>query len=125
MFTAIETQKAPKAIGPYSQAVLANGFLMTSGQIAIDPNTGKLIHGTIEDQASLILDNIKSILSAHNLTLSYVVKTNIFLTDLSLFERVNRVYMEYFQKPYPVRSTVGVAALPLGAIIEIDAIAIL
>tara|TARA_B100000524_G_scaffold285600_2_gene160942 strand:+ start:217 stop:513 length:297 start_codon:yes stop_codon:yes gene_type:complete len=98
---------------------------MTSGQIAIDPNTGKLIHGTIEDQASLILDNIKSILSAHNLTLSYVVKTNIFLTDLSLFERVNRVYMEYFQKPYPVRSTVGVAALPLGAIIEIDAIAIL
>jgi len=117
------TDKAPAPIGPYSQAVEINGTLYCSGQIPVDPVTGD-IPETVEAQAHLVLSNLKAVINEAGAELNDVVKTTIFLTDLKLFASVNAIYGEYFnEKDAPARSTVQVAALPKGVLIEIDAIA--
>jgi len=120
----IQTDKAPRAIGPYAQAIKADGFLFTSGQIALDPATGKLIDGDILAQTRRVLDNLKAVLESGGSSLNQVVKATVYLTDLSTFSKMNEVYAEYLGHVKPARSTVGVAALPLGASIEIDLVAI-
>jgi 2-iminobutanoate/2-iminopropanoate deaminase len=119
----VSTNSAPAAIGPYSQGVKAKGFVFLSGQIPLDPTTMELVAGDIEAQTRQVLENLKAVIAASGCTLSAVTKTTIFLTDLSDFAVVNRVYAEYFTAPFPARSTVGVAALPRGARVEIEAIA--
>lgn len=121
----IETAEAPQAIGPYSQAVRCGQMLFCSGQIPLDPATGELVAGDIEVETKRVLENLKAVLAAAGADLSAVVRTTIFLTDLGNFARVNEVYGRYFEPPFPSRSTVGVAALPRGARVEIDAIAVL
>jgi 2-iminobutanoate/2-iminopropanoate deaminase len=123
MKTAIHTRKAPAAIGPYSQAVQQNALVFCSGQVALDPASGTLVEGGIEFQTRRALQNIGEVLAAAGLDFVDVVKTTIFMIDLSEFETVNRIYGEHFEPPYPARSTVQVAALPRGARIEIEAIA--
>lgn len=119
----ISTELAPKAIGPYSQAVKVGGLVFTSGQIPIDPETGKLVKGDIKVQARRSLDNIKALVEAAGATLENVLKVTIFLTDMEDFSKVNEVYGLYFDKNHPARSTVAVVGLPLGAKIEIECIA--
>src|SRR5216684_6404075 len=119
----IETKSAPSAIGPYSQAIDDGELVFCSGQIGLDPASGKLVEGGIEPETRRVLDNLRAILSAAGLSLNNVVKTTIFLADLKDFETVNRIYGEHFSAPDPARSTVQVAALPRAARIEIDAIA--
>ena len=123
MKKAISTDKAPKAIGPYSQAIETDGMVFVSGQIPLDPATGKLIAGDIEAQAARVLDNVAAILDAAGSDLAGVVKTTVYLVDLADFARVNAVYGGYFAETPPARATVQVSALPLGARVEIDAIA--
>jgi reactive intermediate/imine deaminase len=118
----VSTSAAPAAIGPYSQAVRAGNTLWLSGQIPLDPVTKELVQGDIEAQARRVFDNIKAVVAAAGATLDEVVKTTIFLTDLSHFATVNKVMAEYFREPYPARSTVGVAALPRGAQVEVECI---
>lgn len=119
----IETNKAPKAIGPYSQAVSSGGFLFCSGQIPLDPSSGRLIDGSIDVQSRQMLLNLKAVLNAANIELENVVKTTLFLADMNDFSAVNKVYAEFFSCPYPARSAIQVAKLPLGAAVEIEAIA--
>lgn len=119
----ISTDKAPAAVGPYSQAIMANGFLFCAGQIGLDPQTGTLQEG-LEAQMKQICSNIDAVLSAAGLTQKNVVKTTIFVTDMNDFARVNELYAEYFGDHKPARSTVGVAALPKGAIVEIEVVAV-
>ena len=119
----ITTDSAPRAIGPYSQAIRSDGWLYTSGQIALDPSTGELIKGSIEEEAGRVLDNLSAILEAGQSSLLRVVKTTVFLTDLAHFAAVNEVYGRRFGSNRPARSTVQVAALPRGARIEIEAVA--
>jgi len=121
----IQTEKAPKAIGPYAQAIKADGFLFTSGQIALDPATGKLIDGDISAQTKQVLENLKAVLEGGGSSLNQVVKATVYLTDLSTFSKMNEVYAEYLGHIKPARSTVGVASLPLGASVEIDLVAVL
>ncbi|MCX8052337.1 MAG: RidA family protein [Armatimonadetes bacterium] len=121
----IETSNAPKAIGPYSQAVNANGFLFISGQIALDPETGQMTETDVVAQTHREMANLKAILESAGLTFADVVKTTIFLTDLGDFQRVNDAYAAYFESDPPARSTVQVAALPKGAKVEIEAVAAL
>ena len=121
----IQTNNAPEAIGPYSQGVISNGFLFTAGQIPLNPNTMQLVEGGIEDQATQVLENLKAILQSENLNFSHVVKTTIYLKDLNDFQAVNTAYSKYFTKPYPARSTLQVAKLPLDARVEIEVIATL
>lgn len=123
MKRAVETENAPLAIGPYSQAVQAGGLLFVSGQISIDPATGKVIAGTVGEQTAIILENMKAILAAAGLGLDSVVKTTVYLRDLSSFEDINKVYGRYFNMPYPARATIEVSYLPKGVAVEIDAIA--
>jgi reactive intermediate/imine deaminase len=118
----VSTSAAPAAIGPYSQAVRAGNTLWLSGQIPLDPITKELVQGDIETQARRVFDNIKAVVAAGGANLDAVVKTTIFLTDLSHFSQVNKVMAEYFREPYPARSTVGVAALPRGAQVEVECI---
>lgn len=118
----IATDKAPQALGPYSQAIQAGNLIFISGQIPIDPETGSMIDGGIEEQTHRIMKNISAICEAAGATLNHIVKTTLFVTDLSQFKAVNAVYAEYFESDPPARSTVQVAALPLGAGIEIEAI---
>ena len=118
----VSTPAAPAAIGPYSQAVRAGNTLWLSGQIPLDPVTKELVQGDIETQARRVFDNIKAVVAAAGANLDAVVKTTIFLTDLSHFALVNKVMAEYFREPYPARSTVGVAALPRGAQVEVECI---
>ena len=118
----VSTSAAPAAIGPYSQAVRAGNTLWLSGQIPLDPVTKELVQGDIETQARRVFDNIKAVVAAAGATFDEVVKTTIFLTDLSHFATVNKVMAEYFREPYPARSTVGVAALPRGAQVEVECI---
>jgi reactive intermediate/imine deaminase len=118
----VSTSAAPAAIGPYSQAVRAGNTLWLSGQIPLDPVTKELVQGDIETQARRVFDNIKAVVAAAGATIDEVVKTTIFLTDLSHFATVNKVMAEYFREPYPARSTVGVAALPRGAQVEVECI---
>lgn len=123
MKQAIQTKQAPAAIGPYSQSIKSGGMLFISGQLPIDPATGSLIDGNMAEQARQIVSNISAILSEAGGDLSKVVKTTIFLTDLGDFAEVNGAYGDFFKETPPARSTVQVAALPLGARIEIEAIA--
>jgi 2-iminobutanoate/2-iminopropanoate deaminase len=118
----ISTDQAPKAIGPYSQAVAANGFLFTSGQIPINPATGQLITGTIQEQAHQVFKNLSAIAQEAGVTLADAVKTTVFLSDINDFKAVNTVYDQYFTEPFPARSAFQVGALPLSAGIEVEAV---
>ncbi|MFC1522617.1 RidA family protein [Elusimicrobiota bacterium] len=122
--TIIETDKAPKAIGPYSQAVSKGNMLFISGQLGLDPETGKIPQGDIALQAELALKNLLSILNAAGLDPSHVVKATIFLTDMNDFAKVNEVYGKFFKAPYPARACVEVSRLPKDGKVEIEAIAI-
>lgn len=119
----INTTKAPAAIGPYSQAIQAGNFVYTSGQLPIDPSTGAFPEGGIKQQTRQSLTNIKSILEEAGLTMGNVVKTTVFLADMSDFADMNGVYAEFFSEPFPARSAVAVKTLPKNALIEIEAIA--
>ena len=120
----IQTEKAPKAIGPYSQAIQAGSFLFISGQVPIDPSTGEAVGGDIRQQARQALENIKLILGSQRMTMQQVVKTTIFLKDMGNFSSVNEVYATYFPNEPPARSTIEVAKLPRNVDIEMEAIAI-
>jgi 2-iminobutanoate/2-iminopropanoate deaminase len=119
----VSTPNAPKAVGPYSQAVRSGSLLFTSGQVPLDPQTGKLETGPIDAQTRRVMDNLRAILETAGATFSDVVKTTVYLADLSDFAAMNAVYASYFSSDPPARSTVQVAALPLGARIEIEMIA--
>lgn len=118
----ITTDKAPAALGPYSQAVVQNGMVFVSGQIPVDPATGK-VPGDIRDQARQALVNLSNIIAAAGSDMGKVLRVTVFMKDISAFAQVNEVYAEFFKEPYPSRSCVGVADLPKGVGIEIDAIA--
>jgi 2-iminobutanoate/2-iminopropanoate deaminase len=120
----VKTDKAPKAIGPYSQGVIANGFVFCSGQIAFDPASGEVNTGPVEEQARLVLKNVGAVLEAAGSSFDRVVKTTIFLQDMNDFTKVNQVYAEFFKSPFPARATVQVARLPRDARVEIEAIAL-
>ena len=121
---AINTTNAPAAIGPYSQAIEACGTVYVSGQLPIDPATGEFAQGGIQAEARQSLTNIKNIFAEAGLTMQNVVKVTVLLADISNFAAVNEVYAEFFQAPYPARSAFAVAALPKGANVEIEAIAV-
>jgi len=120
----IQSPHAPKAVGPYSHAVRSGDFVFTSGQIPLDPETGKLVGGPIDAQTRRVMENLGAVLGAAGSSLGHVVKTTIYLTNLADFSAVNAAYGAYFPTDPPARSTVQVTALPLGAAIEIDAIAV-
>ena len=120
---AVRTEGAPAAIGPYSQAVRAGGFLFCSGQIPLDPSTGKLVEGGIEVQTERVLKNLDAVLTAGGASLRSVVKTTVYLVDLGDFPAMNAVYGNYFPENPPARATVQVAGLPAGARVEVDAVA--
>lgn len=119
----VATQKAPGAIGPYSQAMQAGGFIFTSGQLGLDPATGEF-GKDVEEQARLSLNNVKAILEEAGSSLNQAVKMTVFLKDMNDFARVNEVYSSFFEQPYPARSAVEVARLPKDALVEIEAIAL-
>jgi 2-iminobutanoate/2-iminopropanoate deaminase len=119
----VATSGAPRAIGPYSQALRAGGFLFTAGQVGFDPATGELVDGGIAEQTRQVLQNIRAILEAGGSGLAQVVKTTVFLVDMADFGAMNEVYAEAFGAHRPARSTVAVAALPRGARVEIEAVA--
>lgn len=123
MKKAIITSAAPSAIGPYSQAIKVGSFVYTSGQIPIDPATGQFVEGGIEAQARQSLLNVQAILKETGATMDSVVKTTVFLADMSDFAAVNAVYAEFFTEPFPARSAVAVKSLPKGALIEIEVVA--
>jgi len=120
----VKTEKAPKAIGPYSQGVVAGGFVFCSGQIPLDPASGELSTGPIEEQARQVLRNLGAVLSAAGSSFDQVVKTTIFLLDMNDFTKVNQVYAEFFKPPFPARATVQVARLPRDTRVEIEALAV-
>lgn len=120
----IATEHAPRAIGPYSQAVLANGFAFLSGQIPLDPATNQLVEGDVAVQTARVLENLKAVLEAGGSSLDKVVKTTVFLRDMADFPRMNEVYAQYFAVNPPARSTVQAARLPRDVSVEIDAIAL-
>jgi 2-iminobutanoate/2-iminopropanoate deaminase len=120
----ISTDKAPRAIGPYSQGVVANGFLFTAGQIAIDPASGEIVEGDVVEQTRRVLANLEAILAAAGVGWNHVVKTTVFLHDMGDFSRVNEEYAKAFGSSRPARSTVQVSVLPKGVKVEIDAIAV-
>ena len=119
----ITTPSAPAAIGPYSQAIIANGMLYTSGQIPIDPQTGNIVSGGIEAQAHQAFTNVRNLVEAAGITMSHVVKVTVYMVDMADFATVNTIYEQYFTAPYPTRSAVAVKQLPKGALIEIETIA--
>lgn len=119
----INTEKAPKAIGPYSQAIKADGVIYCSGQIPLDPKTGKLVEGDIGIQTARVMENIRSVLEAAGCKFENVVKTTILLKNLNDFKIVNEIYGSFFREPYPARATYEVARLPLDSDIEIEVIA--
>ena len=119
----IATKNAPGAIGPYSQGIKANGFVFASGQIGLDPATGEFVKGGIEEQTRQVLLNVKNLLEAAGSGLDKVVKTTVFLKDIQDFAAMNAVYSEFFKTDCPARSAVQVAALPKGALVEIEVIA--
>lgn len=119
----ISTNNAPQAIGPYSQAIVTNGFVFASGQIAINPETNAVVDGGIEEQAHQVFKNIKNLLAAAGTDISKVVKTTVFMADMNDFAVVNGIYGEYFTEPYPARSAVAVKTLPKNVLIEVEVIA--
>jgi 2-iminobutanoate/2-iminopropanoate deaminase len=121
----IATDAAPKAIGPYSQAIKSGKVLYTSGQIALDPATGTLVEGDFAAQAHRVFENLKAVLAAAGTNFSSVAKATVYLTDLANFTTLNEIYASYFGSTKPARTTVGVAQLPKGGLVEIDLIAIL
>ena len=120
----ISTSEAPAAVGPYSQAVRVGETVYCAGQIPLDPKSGEIVSGGIEVQTRRVLDNVTAVLKAEELTFADIVKTTIFLTDLGDFQKVNEIYGSYFQHQPPARSTIQVAALPRGARVEIEVIAV-
>ena len=124
MKTIISTEKAPQAIGPYSQGVEANGFVFFSGQIPLDPETMKMVEGDVTVQAEQVMQNVKAMLEAAGLDFSNVVKTTMFLSDMENFAKANEVYAKYFTENQPARSTLQVARLPLDALVEVECIAV-
>lgn len=118
----IETKNAPSAIGPYSQAVAVNGFLFTSGMIAINPVSGELSTGGIKEQTRLVMDNLKALITFAGASMDAVVKTTVFLSDMNNFSVMNLIYAEYFSSNPPARSTVEVARLPKDVLVEIECI---
>lgn len=120
----LSTDKAPKAIGPYSQAILTDSMAFTAGQIGLDPTTGTIVEGGIAAQTRQVLMNLQNVLQAANLGLDRVVKTTVYLQDMNDFAAMNAVYGDFFASDPPARSTVAVAALPKGALVEIDAVAL-
>ncbi|MBV8847193.1 MAG: RidA family protein [Bryobacterales bacterium] len=124
MTKTISTDRAPKAIGPYSQAVVSNGLAFLSGQIPLDPATGQIIEGDIAVQAARVLDNLKAVLEACGSSLDQVVKTTVYLKDMAEFARMNEVYARYFSQNPPARATVEAARLPRDVRVEIDCIAV-
>ena len=121
----ISTEKAPKAIGPYSQAILTENLVFTAGQVGLDPSTMELVEGGIESQTRQVLTNLKHVLESADSGLNFVVKTTVFLKDLGDFPNMNSTYAEFFPENQPARSTVQVAALPKGALVEIECVALL
>ncbi len=121
----ITTDKAPSAIGPYSQGVIANGFIYTAGQIPLDPVAGKIVDGGIVEQTDRVMENLQEVLRAAGASWKDVIKTTVYLHDLSNFPTVNEVYGKWLGDARPARSTVQVTALPRGAMVEIDAIAVI
>lgn len=119
----IKTDKAPGAVGPYSQAIKAGDFLFASGQVAINPEKGKLVAGGVAEQAEQCMKNVGAILEAAGLSYDDVVKTTVYLSNISFFGTVNGIYGKYFQKVLPARSCVEIAQLPLGALVEVEVIA--
>jgi len=119
----VSTSKAPAAIGPYSQAIISDGLIFTSGQIPLNPETGCLVEGGIREQAQQAFQNLKEVLAQADSSLNDVVKVNVYLTHLEDFDVLNQVYGEQFTQPYPARSCVEVSALPKGALVEIEMIA--
>lgn len=122
--TPVSTTTAPAAIGPYSQAIATEQFIYASGQIALDPTTGQLVAGDVQDQTRRVLDNVKAVLEAAGSSLERVVKTTVFLTKMSDFAAMNEVYATYFTAAPPARSTIAVAELPRGAAVEIEVVAL-
>jgi 2-iminobutanoate/2-iminopropanoate deaminase len=120
----VTTQSAPKAIGPYEQAIKVGDFIYASGQIPLDPSTGNLVEGNIAVQTRRVMENLKAVLNAAGSSLERVVKTTVFLKNISDFGAMNEVYGEYLENVKPARSTVAVADLPRGALVEIDLIAV-
>ena len=119
----IRTEHAPAAIGPYSQAVVVGDLVFTAGQVALDPTSGKVVEGGVEPQTARVMENIAAVLEAAGSSLSQVVKTTVFLTDMADFPAMNKVYAEAFGDHKPARATVAVAGLPLGVRVEIEAVA--
>ena len=122
--TAVSTPDAPKAIGPYSQGIVANGLVFCAGQLGVDPATGQVVDGGIVAQTERALGNLRAVLGAAGCTLADVVKTTVFLADLGDFQAMNEVYAMFMTEPFPARSTVPAGALPKGSLIEIEAIAV-
>jgi 2-iminobutanoate/2-iminopropanoate deaminase len=120
----ISTSKAPAAVGPYSQAIEAHGFVFISGQIPLDPQTGKMVEGGIKEQTHQVLKNIKAILDSAELNFNHVIKSTVFLSDMSDFTAMNEVYAKYYTSDQPARAAFAVKGLPLGALVEIESIAI-
>jgi 2-iminobutanoate/2-iminopropanoate deaminase len=118
------TPRGPKPIGPYSQAIRANGFLFVSGQVGFDPQTGEFVGTDVRSQTERVLENLKAILEAAGVTLHHVVKTTVFLKDMNDFPAMNEVYAKYFSAAPPARSTVQAARLPKDALVEIDVVAV-
>lgn len=121
---AISTTKAPAAIGPYSQAIEANGMLFCSGQIPINPATGALVEGGIQEQTRQVFHNITEVLAAAGTDLSRVVKTTVFLSDMANFAAMNEVYAQFFAQPFPARSAVAVKELPKGSLVEVEVLVV-
>ncbi len=119
----IKTERAPKAIGPYEQALKLDGWIFTSGQIPLDPKSGAMVEGGIGAQTRQVLENLRGVLEAAGTSMGRVVKATVYMTNLADFQKMNEIYAEYFPQDKPVRSTVGVASLPRGALVEIDLIA--
>jgi len=121
--TVVSTDKAPKAIGPYSQAIKVGEFVYTAGQIALDPATGEIVGGGIEAQTRRVLQNLTEVLKAAGTSMDKVIKTTVFMTNLAEFNKMNAVYTEFFPNDPPARSTVQVAALPKMGVVEIEVVA--
>lgn len=124
MANVISTDKAPAAIGPYSQAIEVNGMIYTSGMISIDPSTGELVTGSVEAQAEQAISNLEALLAASGSSIEKAVKTVVFISNMDDFGKINEVYAKHFKEPYPARSCVQVARLPKDVAIEIEAVAV-